>query len=195
MIIVEGADNVGKTTLVNQLREMDSQLKLVKRKHYRSDRSETVGSSYINALLPADGNFEEHGYSIADRMMASECIYGELFRGGCRMTLGQHLVIRRILDLYHALIVFCDAPDNVIQQSWKQRDQLYDNPIVVASAYRQSIRNVFDNRPIINYDWTKENAEIIRHEIIDTHKRLQVKFLDSVKGNLNFQNHLTELMR
>ena len=189
MIIVEGADNVGKTTLVRQLREQDPELRLLKRKKFNPRKNETIGSSYIKALIPPDGNLDRHGYSIADRMLASECIYGELFRGGCRMTEEEHESIHNLLDSYQALVVWCDAPDSAILRTWTNRGQLYDDPLVIARAYRTRIHEVF-RRPIIRYDWTAADAHSQVHTILAVHRYVQTRLDRSRVDTGLFLNHV-----
>ena len=172
MIIVEGPDNAGKSTLIRRLMEKDPNLKLLKRKRFRPDRGETIGSSYIQALIPPDGDFIRHGYSIADRLLASECIYGDLFRGGCRMTPEEHNTIHTLLDLYEAIVVHCDIPDDKLLETWGDRIQLYDNPLQIAHAYRERIGQIF-RRPIFVFDWTADNADEMVHHLVMIHSYIQ----------------------
>lgn len=172
MIIVEGPDNVGKTTLIHRLMELDSNLKLLKRKRFRPDRGESIGSSYIQLLIPSDGDFVNHGYSIADRLLASECIYGDLFRDGCRMTPMEHETIHVLLDLYEAIVIHCDIPDDKLVETWGDRKQMYDDPLKIAHAYRERIHQIF-RRPVYRYDWTAPNAHENLHHLVTVHSYIQ----------------------
>lgn len=172
MIVVEGADNVGKTTLVKRLLERDPELKLLKRSRSNASKDRTIGASYIQALIPRDGDFIRHGYSVADRLLASECIYGDLYRGGCRMSDEEHQTIRHLLDSYQALIVHCDVPDDRILDSWSERGQLYNDPLAVARMYRERITHIF-KRPVIVYDWTAADADERFHHLVAVHSYIQ----------------------
>lgn len=172
MIIVEGPDNAGKSTLVKQLMELDPQLKKIRRKRFNPRNGETIGSSYLQALINEE-IVKSHGYAIADRMLASECIYGELFRDGCRMTEAEHFAIRGVLSAYRAMIIHCDAPDEVIIKSWKEREQLYDDPLIIARAYRERISSLFPGMLVLRYDWTARDADQHRKHIIDLHRSRQ----------------------
>lgn len=169
MIIIEGADNVGKTTLVKQLLELDPQLRVVHRKRFRPGQEETIATSYLEALLSPDGDRVAHGYSLADRMMASECIYGELFRGGCRMTEAEHWAIRAVLNSYNAFVVWCDIPDGKIKETWKDREQMWGHALEIAGAYREEVRSIFRSQVVWRYDWSEDDAETMRHAIISEH--------------------------
>jgi hypothetical protein len=161
VLIVEGPDNSGKTTLITQLIEADPTLRLLKRDKFVRDRGENIATSYIKCLLPTDGDFLGQARGIADRLMASECIYGDLFRGGCRMSEAEHITILDILKAYNAMIVFCDPPDWAIRSTWIERSQMYpmytDGKVIVA-AYRRRIVKIFQPLPVFRYDWTEKKS-------------------------------------
>lgn len=161
MIIVEGGDNVGKTTTVDRLLEINPEFHLLRRKRFNPNQGETIGLSYIQSLLPQDGDRVRHGLGVADRLLASECIYGELFRQGCRMSPAEHFIIKQLLVSYSTIVIHCNTPDEVILESWKDRPQLYDDPLNIVRAYRSRIREVFKGVTVIDYDWTKDNLRKI----------------------------------
>lgn len=173
MIIVEGADNVGKSTLIKQLIALDPRLRILHRDRFDPKQQETIGVAHLRALVSKDGDRVSNGYSIADRFLASECIYGKLFRGGSRFTKAEHQAIQHMLKSYQAIVVFCDPPDDVIIRDWKQRQQLYDDPLVIAHAYRKVLHDLFESGSVFSYDWTKDNAPDFRAALISLHKRLQ----------------------
>lgn len=173
MIIVEGPDNAGKSTLIKQLLEMDPSLRLLHRERFKKGSSETIASSYLQSLIPTDGDRVAHGNSIADRFLASECIYGDLFRGGCRMSEGEHLAIRHMLGSYKAMVVHCNPGIDVIMRTWQKREQLYDTPAPIVEAYHKRITTIFRGLPaMVHYDWTKSNAENVRKRMINRHRSL-----------------------
>jgi hypothetical protein len=155
MIIVEGADNSGKTTLITQLIQIDPTLRLLKRDKFVKDRGENIATSYIKCLLPKDGDWLGHARGIADRLMASECIYGDLFRGGCRMSESEHIAIMDILKAYNAFVVFCDPPDYAIEATWRERGQMYNDSKAIVREYRRRLMKIFHPLPVFRYDWTE----------------------------------------
>ena len=177
MIIVEGGDNVGKSTLVKQLLALDPSLRLLHRERFKPQDGGTIFSSYLKMLLPPDDAYTAHANSIGDRCFASECVYGALFRHSCRMTFAEHLVIQAVLKKFNALIVHCDPPDDVILDSWREREQLYDNPLAIAQAYREKMPSIFDGLEVIHYDWTRDSAPAFRDWLIAENTRC-VKALD-----------------
>lgn len=171
MIIVEGADNVGKSTLIKQLVEMQPSLRLLHRDRFRPDRGESIATSYLRALMPVDGDRLKHSNGIIDRMFASECIYGKLFRDGCSMSEAEHLAVRMMLHSYNAMIVHCDPGDEAIQATWKEREQLYDrDPLKIANAYREFLPTIFAGFPVLRYNWTDTDAIFFRKLIIERHQ-------------------------
>jgi hypothetical protein len=180
MIIVEGADNCGKTTLIDQLLAIDPRLRLIRRKRFKPGKNETIASSYMGALIPPDGDRERHGYGIVDRLLASEVIYGDLLRGGSRITPRDHLDILNALIGYQALVIHCDIPDDRILETWKSREQLYpDHALPIAQAYRQRIRSIFPGIPVLTYDWTHPQAEQHRLRIVDLHQMIQGRLAEN----------------
>lgn len=170
MIIVEGADNCGKTTLIKNLLEADPSLRLLRRERFNPKKGETIGQSYIRALIPEDGDFERHSNSAVDRFFASEEIYGELFRGGSRILESERFTIQLMLRAYQPIIVHCDPGDESILATWEKRDQLYDDPRKIAQAYRYNIRTIFKGFDVLDFDWEDDNVLSIIH---DHHTRLR----------------------
>lgn len=174
MIIVEGADNVGKSTLVRNLIEKDPLLEKLKRPRYKADRGESIGTSYLDTIAPPglpDRASLSNG--VADRFLASECIYGDLFRGGSRLTSAEHFSIIRLLFSYRALVIFCNPPNEVILETWDHREQYKDDPIAIADAYRSKIRSIFHPIPVWEYDWTADPNQSLLDRFIQDHRRDQ----------------------
>lgn len=184
MIIVEGCDNVGKTTLINQLLALDPQLFLMKRERFNPRLGGTIGQSYLQMLLPPHHERTRLQFGIADRLLASECIYGALFRDGCRMSNNEHFLIKAALLSYGAIVVHCDAPDATILATWRERPQLYDrDPLPIARAYREQIANIFRPVEVIRYDYTTSNAARYREWIIRRHRRIVERYQQTVQDN------------
>jgi hypothetical protein len=185
MIIVEGADNVGKTTFIQQLLALDPSLFVMKRERFNPRAGGTIGQSYLRMLLPpTDRSTLFHG--IADRCLASECIYGQLFRAGCRMSEHEHFLIKTVLLSYGALVVHCDAPDAAIMHSWTERTQLYEHdPLVIAHAYRRRLQDIFRPIEVIKYDWTATDARSKREYIARLHQRILNRHAHGVATNIS----------
>lgn len=175
MIIVEGPDNSGKSTLIKQLLELDPGLRILKRKKFDRHKDQTIGTSYLEELIPKDGDRVSHGYAIADRFFASECIYGTLFRNGCRMTASEHRAVRNLLVSYGTVLVYCRPPRESIEKTWNERPQLYDrDPLRIYNEYEERLYDIFKgaDQASFNYDWTHRSAYDMRSNIISTHQNI-----------------------
>lgn len=173
MLIIEGGDNVGKSTLVKQLLALDSTLRVVKRQKFDPEAGESIGASYINALIDTDDRYLQSN-SIADRMVASEIIYGDLFRKGHRLDLGEHLALDLILVAYNAMVVLCCPPDETIKATWEKRNQLYDDPTLIAHSYNARINSIFPLNEVWRYDWTLPDSDYRRITIAKKHRDKQI---------------------
>jgi hypothetical protein len=171
MLIVEGPDNVGKSTLIKQLIELDPSLRVLKRERFKPNRGGSIGLSYLQALCPSDGDYATHANSIADRFFASECIYGQLYRGGCRMTVAEHSLIKHALLALGTLVVFCDPGDDAILGNWPDREQLYSDPLGLSKAYRLELPSVFANFRVAKYNWVTATDDD-RRRLVDRHRLL-----------------------
>lgn len=182
MIIVEGPDNAGKSTLIRQLIAMDSSLRLLTRHKAKPELGETIGTSYIRTLIPENEDWLGHANGIVDRLLASEEIYGKLYRGGSRITFLERSVIWNLLRAYRAVIVFCDPGDDAIMATWHDRDQQSAiqkhggadrvlEPLLIAREYRLSIHSAFDRMGIIRYNYLDPNAETKRKDIVNIHQQ------------------------
>lgn len=177
MIIVEGADNTGKSTLVEQLLKLDPTLTKVEREKFKPNKGETIGAGYMRTLIPKGNmNFAQHSNSIVDRLFASECIYGNLYRDGCRMSFAEHNVIKALMMQCVAMVIFCNPPNEAILKSWREREQLYDrDPLLIAHEYREKVRHIFDPIPVFEYDWTKSDALWQRKCLVAHHREMLVE--------------------
>lgn len=156
MIVVEGPDNSGKSTLVKTLVERG--FPLIKRERFKPGKEETIGLSYLKALIPKDGDRLAHSHGVLDRLLASEIIYGDIFRGGHRISDGEHLAILNMLIAYNASVVLCDPGNLAIKETWHEREQLYDDALTIAASYRKNMNHIFRPMVIVKYNW-KLNAK------------------------------------
>jgi len=171
MIIIEGADNTGKSTLIKQLLEADPSLRLLHRERFKPGMEGTIAQTHIQSMLPLDDSIMRHAHSLADRSFLSECIYGPIFRGRCRMTPAEHVTLYGLLRFYRATIVWCDVSDEVVLRTWADREQLYDrDPLQIIYAYRAFMATLPHDIPLVRYAWNvpgapKQRRDILHHEI------------------------------
>lgn len=189
MIVVEGGDNVGKSTLVAQLiQESEDALYVMKRQRFSPAAGGSIGQSYLDMLVPGSQGDRPIIHGVADRLLASEHVYGELFRGGSRLTPREHFLIVATLVSYNAIVVFCDPPDATIRATWDQREQLYPHDsLAIAARYRREMARLFAPLPVLRYDWTSPNAADHRRTILSLHHRSVHAFAHVARLDPNFR--------
>jgi hypothetical protein len=188
MIVVEGGDNVGKSTLVEQLvNESNGLLYVMRRQKFSPTAGGTIGQSYLDMLVPGNQGDRPIIFGLADRLLASEHVYGKLFRGGSRLSKREHFLILATLISYNAIIVFCDPPDTAIEASWAEREQLYPHdPLLIAAKYREEMPRIFGPLPVLRYDWTASNATEARQTMLRLHDRSVRSFSLHARLDPNF---------
>ncbi len=191
MIVVEGGDNVGKSTLVAQLIEESSKrLYVMKRQRFSPSLGGSIGQSYLDMLVPGSQGERPIVQGVADRLLASEVVYGSLFRGGSRLTSREHFLIRASLISLGAFVVFCDPPDDAIRATWAEREQLYPHdPLTIARAYRERIAGIFAPVRVVRYDWTSPHASRDRASILELHRRVVQSFESLASLDPHFHAH------
>jgi len=173
MIVVEGADNTGKSTLIDKLLAGDPSLRLLKRERFKPGMEGTIGRTHVDALLPPNEDLRAHANSVSDRTFFSECIYGPIFRGGCRMTTAEHFELYALFRTYPMLIIWCDTADEVIRATWAKRTQLYDrDPLLIAEAYRRRLPQLARGYLVFRYDWTCDPHNALVEKLLSWHRDL-----------------------
>ena len=136
MIVFEGTDGVGKTTLAQAC----AKLML-----HRG----TLTNYKAYSVLPAWWDYFHHYLhdirpgTILDRFTASEAVYGPLFRQKINdnFTPLNRAVVARELQRVGTITVFVDAPDEIIKERISARgDKLFTIPQIIAAG--QSFRDL-----------------------------------------------------
>lgn len=173
MLILEGPDLVGKTTICKRLCEA------LPRHMYRHF-----------GLLPPDFNYfhdyEIHSghYFVQDRFHMSELVYGTVCRGQTPITPNLYRFIDGMLMLKGAMtIVVCFEDTALLKERYKQRKEMFDEGQVLAvnSAYFD-IENYFEEYDV-HYDFfitlnrdqpfvTDRQLQIILDAYIDREKEM-----------------------
>lgn len=154
MIIIEGADNCGKTMLGERLAK---QLQVPLRHSEKPNPAWTTRECRdhsMRQLVPQR--------VILDRVYAmSETIYGPICRG--QSALGDYAQ-EALLDLYHRphLIIYCRPPLEVILKNngREQMEGVLDNHKAIVEAYDRLYWDMlrFSKCLIIQYDWKDKTS-------------------------------------
>lgn len=153
MIIVEGMDNTGKSTLVKKL---SKDLKLLTINNQRRPTSIPEAFRYLDGVIYMAASFPV----IVDRWQPiSEPIYGPICRD---VTLFPPASLARMMKMTSStepLIIYCRPPDPVVLDF---KDEQMDGVIRHASAlldqYDISMNNLSATGfTVISYDWTSDD--------------------------------------
>lgn len=157
MIIIEGPDNAGKTTLANKLSKRLG-LPVVHSVRPKRGDSEGVVLSHSNSQLQPQNAILDRVYAI------SEWVYGRVIRG--KTALG-HFHSQALLDLYHRpyLIIYCRPEMETILNN-KGRKQMagvleHHQKIVEEYDYIMTDLNRYSHSTVVRYDWEINNFDLL----------------------------------
>jgi len=149
IIIVEGPDGAGKTTLVEYLaRELGA----------RSWHCGVpVDHPMIEYMDVAMVGLRREQTLIVDRFHLGEQVYGPIMRGGDRLGLRGRLVFEELLRrMFDPVIVLCLPPFNVCMRNWQQN---HTNEYVKETAKFHDVWHAFSivatSLPKFTYDYTR----------------------------------------
>lgn len=140
IIIVEGADGAGKTTLVDHLvssiheRRLDKNLRLYHAGPLDADPLDAYLEPLQDYVPQTTGDIR-----IMDRWHVGELVYGPLLRGGSRINTATWRYLELFLASRGALTVHLDQPNEVIHQRVTEAGDSLVTPdlaVQAAEAYR-----------------------------------------------------------
>jgi len=160
VIILEGPDGSGKTTLANWLHTEHS-YEIVKTGPPPPTGNVTV--VYLAALRNA---VERPGRTVFDRLHIGEAIYGPILRGEDRMGLEGMAAIQRVIAKHGVKLVICSPPWETLVAGWRSKDDLLKDEDTLRAVHKCYLEEA-DQLGITPYDWTAPNAEKRLKEMID----------------------------
>ena len=158
MIIIEGLDGVGKTTLVNYFVNQG-----MKKHHFDYDANNMdLFSKYMRVLK------EENLNLVLDRSFISEMVYGPVLRGKSKLELEQY---KKLLEAYKQVgtsIIYLTAPQEILLE--RRREELRDFEMI--SNYYKELNNQYN----AIMDYSEEFIDVMRFDtnIMNEHA-VQVK--------------------
>ncbi len=162
IIVVEGCDNSGKSTIAAKLAKRLRGL-LIKSEHIPPLNEHL--QEYMEVLQAAEmyGN----GVVVSDRHhVVSEPIYGDIIRGGHKL---KEVTIKQALDQISAF-VYCRPSDELILGTMAERQQMAGvtkNASALLKGYDQFFGSDFEyyRQKVWTYDYTKDSEEALAREI------------------------------
>lgn len=124
MVIVEGCDNTGKTTLVRSLLYVKHPFKLVETVKPPGPTDWDTMKRYLDEHLRGPVN-KERVRSVYDRFhLISELVYGKVLRGNVVIPQQDFVEYATLLKQADPLIIYCELPKDKIEATIGDRDQL-----------------------------------------------------------------------
>lgn len=165
IIIIEGLDGVGKTTLVDYLVTQG-----MKKHHFDYDvNNMDLFSKYMNVLQKDDFNL------VLDRSFISEMVYGPVLRGKSKLELEQY---EKLLEAYKQVgtsVIYLTAPQETLLE--RRKEDPKDFQMIL--NYYNELNKQYD----AIMDYSEKYIDVVRfdtnimneHVVQETAKRLVLK--------------------
>lgn len=165
MIIIEGIDGVGKTTLVQFLQSYG-----MKKYHFDYDsKNMDLLSKYMKVLLSDDSEL------VLDRSFISEMVYGPVIRNKCKLSLEDYTKLLIAYKNAGAKIIYLTAPKDILL---KRRNDEKDDYQIITNYYEELNKKYNEIMEysskyidVININTHESNIEQVRNQV----KKLVIK--------------------
>lgn len=152
MIIVEGVDNTGKSSLIQTLVNVFPMLK-VGRFDKAPEAQEHDYRNYVWGTLAQSP--KQTAFKIFDRFLFSELVYGPILRGKVRLLDSECLAALSMIKFHKPLIIYCKRPMDKVLETFGEREQLSgvkENLTSLMSAYDSYLLSHTFHPYVITYD-------------------------------------------
>jgi cytidylate kinase len=164
VIIIEGMDNTGKTTLATKLAD-DLKMVWVNNRHKPKSYEDMADWTYSMAELARRNNV------LFDRWCAiSEPVYGPICRNINIATeadlTGLYMYLQRMVPKH--LVIWCKPPREVVISSIDTRDQMEGvvaNTHKLLDEYDERMKKVKLHLNVVEWDYTKDDYSKLRQVI------------------------------
>jgi len=150
ILIIEGVDKNGKTTLANRL-------------------VQEYGAEYVKFGQPTKPPFQEYSEFIAsvdpsktyvlDRFFIGELVYGPIYRGKSGITLGQLKDLERVLldKVAETVIVYCKTNIEQVRTNFEAEHEEFAKASDIA-ALRKKYHDILKKQvlPVYGFDYLKD---------------------------------------
>lgn len=162
IIILEGPDGAGKSTLARELYNVLSQeddTSIVHHGPYKGVDGAELSKLYFASMLPAI-TYNKH--VILDRSWYSEPIYADVYRKTeSRITPSVRRMLERCALAKGAVVIYCRPPVEQCIEAFGARVEYLDSTTqlkAVAEKYDQWY-DTFNGMPIFEYDYTQQSID------------------------------------
>lgn len=153
IIIVEGPDGAGKTTIIKQLMES---LPGSLYRHFSNPKTKEEADNYWKVYAEAVSSADPTKVHIFDRSWYSDVVYGPIFRGRLEMD-PMHVKMLEALVKTHGggFVIYCTAPLKTLWSRCKQRGETFVLSKDKLDEVSRSYAHVMATQcglPVIRYD-------------------------------------------
>jgi thymidylate kinase len=169
ILILEGPDGAGKTTLAEALRHRfqdKGMVHIVKHGPYTGVEPEHLCRIYFRSMSPAL-TFDD--VVIMDRSWLSEPIYGEVYRNGAnRIDVERKRMLERVALSRGAVVIHCQPDFETCVEAFEKRigEEYLDDISQLEAVYNEyeSI-GLTTSLPTIHYDYTQDSIDWLLDKI------------------------------
>jgi thymidylate kinase len=170
LIVIEGPDGAGKTTLIEALRGNSTKYFAILRASGYPQTAEgrpTHGTEFMNAArIFADAMGPIH--VVCDRFHAiSENVYGPVLRKRTPELVSS--IVQRLLGV--DFLIYCRPPMDRIWANLKKNEQMEgvnEKTDLIVQAYDELMDKLAARRGLIRYDYTVDSIDKLRNLIVQT---------------------------
>lgn len=149
IIILEGPDGSGKTTLANKIKDQTGYT-LLHRSHKTDTEATCLFDEYAQVIKSGKN-------CIMDRGWYSEMVYGPVMRGNSIITYPQMYELERMLAKNGALIIHCTAPEMTLWKRCLRRGEDYvtsrDKFHEICRGFYALMHDVPHHVPVLTYEY------------------------------------------
>ena len=169
ILILEGPDGAGKTTLAETLRQRfqnNGMVHIVKHGPYTGVEPEHLCRIYFRAMSPA---LTFNDTVIMDRSWISEPIYGEVYRNGAnRIDVPRKRMLERVALSRGAVVIHCQPDFETCAETFEKRpEQEYlDDVSQLEQVYEEyEALPLITNLPTVHYDYTRDTVDALLDKV------------------------------
>jgi thymidylate kinase len=155
LIVLEGADGTGKSTLAKEIAEQSKGHVL-----HGSWHKDWQIDEYHDDMYQAAEILLQHQTVVMDRWAPSEEVYSEAFRGGAEYSSDEYMrLLMGDKALSNTVFIYCEN-DNAVEnhiENMKVREELFDDMSPVVREYEKYLGKTAINW--IRYDFNKVNTK------------------------------------
>jgi thymidylate kinase len=158
LIIIEGADKTGKTTLAKAIAK-----RFGYHYYHSGPPKRRPADEYIDFLLDLKYS------TVCDRFHLGELVYGPMFRGTIGINEREFRVIEYMLKSMKAILIYASTDIKLANKRLKvsKQQELVDNTMNMRAAMSfENVMKIKNSIPFINYDGSnKQNLDDILNKI------------------------------